>query len=66
MVAIAVVILNSTCADMQQMQLQRIYRECQIESYVFSDTESASTWLNDFIEQTNLLNNKQQRKGFMN
>jgi len=52
MIAIAVVILNSAYADMQQMQLQRIYHDCQIEFHVFSDSEIATAWLNDFIERS--------------
>lgn len=66
MIGIAVVILNSAYADMQQMQLQRIYHDCQIEFHVFSDSESATTWLNGFIEQANLLKNKQQKKPLVN
>ena len=66
MIAIAVVILNSAYADMQQMQLQRIYHDCKIDFHVFSDSDSASNWLNDFIEQANLLNNKQQKKSRVN
>jgi len=62
MIAIAVVILNSAYADMQQMQLQRIYHDCQIEFHVFSDSESATIWLNGFIEQTNLMKTKQRNK----
>ena len=58
MIAIAVVILNSAYADMQQMQLQRIYHDCQIEFHVFSDRENASDWLNGFIKQASLLKNK--------
>ncbi|AAZ28569.1 MULTISPECIES: hypothetical protein [Colwellia] len=61
MIAIAVVILNSAYADMQQMQLQRIYHDCQIEFHVFSDSEIAADWLNDFIEQANSLKNKQRK-----
>jgi len=61
MIAIAVVILNSAYADMQQMQLQRIYHDCQIEFHVFSDNESATDWLNDYIQQTSLLTNKQRK-----
>lgn len=52
MIAIAVVILNSAYADVQQMQMQRIYQDCQIEFHVFSDSDSASDWLNSYIEQT--------------
>lgn len=51
MIAIAVVILNSAYADMQQMQLQRIYHDCQIEFHVFSDNEIATDWLHDYIKQ---------------
>jgi hypothetical protein len=61
MIAIAVVILNSAYADMQQMQLQRIYHHCQIEFHVFSDSESATDWLKGFIEQAILLKNKQRK-----
>ena len=61
MIAIAVVILNSAYADMQQMQLQRIYHDCQIEFHVFSDSEIANDWLNGFIEQASLLKNKQRK-----
>ena len=61
MIAIAVVILNSAYADMQQMQLQRIYHDCQIEFHVFSDSEIAADWLNDFIEQASSLKNKQRK-----
>ncbi len=66
MIAIAVVILNSAYADMQQMQLQRIYHDCQIEFHVFSGSESATAWLNDFIKQANTLKSKQQQKSFIN
>ncbi len=66
MIAIAVVILNSAYADTQQMQLQRIYHYCQIEFHVFSDTESATAWLNSFIEQTSLLKKKQQKNNLVN
>ncbi|ALO35848.1 hypothetical protein CMT41_14805 [Colwellia sp. MT41] len=66
MIAIAVVILNSTYADMQQMQLQRIYHDCQIEFHVFSESESAATWLNDFIEQAKVLKNQQQKRTRVN
>ena len=53
MIAIAVVILNSTNADIKQMQFQRIYHDCQIEFHIFSDNENASNWLNDFVDQAN-------------
>lgn len=66
MIAIAVVILNSAYADMQQMQLQRIYHDCQIEFHVFSDSDSATDWLNGYIEQTNLIKNKQHKSSRVN
>mgnify|MGYP000491654437 CR=1 FL=1 len=66
MIAIAVVILNSAYADMQQMQLQRIYHDCQIEFHVFSDSDSATDWLNGYIEQTNLIKNKQHKGSLVN
>jgi hypothetical protein len=52
MVAIAVVILNSINADMQQMQLQQIYHYCQIDFHVFSDTINAKDWLHIFIKKS--------------
>jgi len=66
MIAIAVVILNSAYADMQQMQLQRIYHDCQIEFHVFSDSESATTWLNSFIKQNTLSKDKQRKSTLVN
>jgi hypothetical protein len=66
MIAIAVVILNSAYADMQQMQLQRIYHDCQIEFHVFSNSDSATDWLNGYIEQTNLIKNKQHKSSLVN
>ncbi|TYK67349.1 hypothetical protein [Colwellia echini] len=51
MIAIAVVILNSSNADIQQMQFQRIYQDCELQFHVFTDSENASNWLNDFVEQ---------------
>jgi hypothetical protein len=66
MIAIAVVILNSAYADMQQMQLQRIYHDCEIEFHVFSDSESATTWLNSFIKQNTLTKKKQRNVALVN
>jgi len=66
MIAIAVVILNSAYADMQQMQLQRIYHDCEIEFHVFSDSESATVWLNGFIEQNTLSKNKRHNSVLIN
>jgi len=66
MIAIAVVILNSAYADMQQMQLQRIYHDCEIEFHVFSDSESATAWLNDFVKQNTLLTDKKKKSTLVN
>lgn len=49
MVAIAAVIINSAYADTLQMQLQRIYQNCSVQFYFFSDTENAKQWLDSFI-----------------
>ena len=51
MIAVAVVILNSAYADTQQMQLQQIYRDFDVSFHVFSDTQIAANWLNNFIPQ---------------
>ncbi|MEI6895517.1 MAG: hypothetical protein V5789_13030 [Colwellia sp.] len=55
MIAIAVVLLNSAHADIQQLQFQRIYHDCQIDFHLFSDSENAHHWLNDFVERACLL-----------
>ena len=62
MVAIAVVILNSAYADMQQMQLQRIYQACHIDFHVFSDSDSAKVWLKKYIDQAAIITPKYQQK----
>ena len=49
MIANASVILNSNSADIQQMQLRRIYQTCQLTFHVFADIESAQHWLNEFV-----------------
>lgn len=45
MAAIAVVITQSYQADLQQMQLTRIYQNCNIKYHFFSDAKMANTWL---------------------
>ena len=45
MAAIAVVIKQSYQADMQQMQLTRIYQNCNIKYHFFSDDKIANSWL---------------------
>lgn len=51
MVANASVILNSSHADLQQMQLRRIYQSTKITFHVFSNIDSASEWLTEFVNQ---------------
>lgn len=54
MVANASVILESTSADIQQMQLRRIYQACDLTFHVFSDISSAQKWLEGYVtEQSN-------------
>ncbi len=49
MVAIAVVIMNSSYADTLQMQLQRIYQSSSVQFNFFSDAKNAKSWLDSFI-----------------
>lgn len=51
LIANASVLINSTTADTQQLQLRRIYQAANITFYVFSDVESANAWLDDFLQQ---------------
>jgi len=53
LIANASVIINSTTADTQQLQLRRIYQAANVISYVFSDVESANQWLSGFLEHAN-------------
>jgi hypothetical protein len=53
MIAIAIVMMSSTCAEIKQMQLQRIYGDCCITFHVFSDTDSAKAWLDHYIQEAN-------------
>ena len=50
MIANATVIINSNNADLQQMQLRRIYQTTDITFHVFSDNNSAKEWLTDYLE----------------
>ncbi|XQW85516.1 hypothetical protein ACOYR1_01945 [Thalassotalea piscium] len=53
MIANASVIMNSNAGDLQQLQLRRIYQTCQLTFHVFSNIESARSWLQDYVrEQT--------------
>lgn len=49
MIANASVIMNSNAGDTQQMQLRRIYQTCQLTFHVFSNIESARSWLQDYV-----------------
>tara|TARA_B110000881_G_C18505551_1_gene479327 strand:- start:628 stop:1080 length:453 start_codon:yes stop_codon:yes gene_type:complete len=49
MIANATVIINSNNADLQQMQLRRIYQATNITFHVFSDINSAKEWLADYL-----------------
>jgi len=51
MIANASVIMESNSADIQQMQLRRVYQTCNLTFHVFSDINSAQNWLSEFIEQ---------------
>ncbi|WP_281559584.1 hypothetical protein [Thalassomonas sp. RHCl1] len=51
MVANATVILESKHTDLQQMQLKRIYQNCQLEFHVFTNTEIARNWLSQYLAQ---------------
>ncbi len=50
MIANASVILDSQSADLQQMQLRRVYQTCNLTFHVFSNIEAARVWLEDFID----------------
>lgn len=51
MIAIAAVIKNSTHADLQQMQLHRIYEPTKIPFHVFSGDETAANWLQKYLSE---------------
>jgi len=49
----ASVLINSNTADIQQLQLRRIYQACNLTFYIFSDINSAESWLEQFLQQKN-------------
>ena len=51
MIANASVILDSNLADIQQMQLKRIYHACDVTFHVFANIEAAKNWLTDYVAQ---------------
>lgn len=52
LIASASVLIDSSTADIQQLQLRRIYQACNITFYVFSDVDSAKSWLEQHLKQT--------------
>ena len=50
MIAIATVIKESHQADLQQMQLSRVYQACNISASFFSSEEMAKRWLTSFLD----------------
>jgi len=54
LVATAAVFLQSTQADLQQMQLQRVYQHFRIPFHVFNNQENAKDWLQNYLEQANV------------
>ena len=50
MIAVATVIQQSHQADLQQMQLTRIYQSCNVVFNFFSDATVAQAWLDSFLE----------------
>ncbi|MBA6224629.1 MULTISPECIES: hypothetical protein [unclassified Colwellia] len=51
LIANASVLIDSSTADIQQLQLGRIYQACNITFYVFSDLDSAKSWLEQYLQQ---------------
>lgn len=50
LVANASVLIDSSTADIQQLQLGRIYQACNITFYIFSDLASAKSWLEQYLK----------------
>ncbi|GLX84176.1 hypothetical protein tloyanaT_04280 [Thalassotalea loyana] len=54
MAALATVIQDSGQADIQQMQLSRVYESCNTKYHIFSDVNAAKAWLANYLKkQTN-------------
>lgn len=51
MIAVAAIIKNSVHADIQHMQLHRIYQNTNITFHVFCCPESAKNWLQEFLDE---------------
>ncbi len=54
LIANAAVFLESNHADLQQIQLRRVYQKYRIPFHVFSNVEHAKNWLEDFMKQEQL------------
>lgn len=50
LIANASVLIDSSTADIQQLQLRRIYQACNITFYVFSDIDNAKSWLEQYLQ----------------
>ncbi|MDO6425840.1 hypothetical protein Q4489_02395 [Thalassotalea sp. 1_MG-2023] len=51
MIANASVIVDSNTADIQQMQLKRVYQSCNLTFHVFTDIFNAKQWLVEFVKE---------------
>lgn len=60
MIANVSIILESNCADLQQMQLRRIYQSANMTFHVFSDAINAEKWLAEFMDSSNKSKASQQ------
>lgn len=47
--AVSVVIENNWQADLQQIQLARIYQQCRVKSNFFSNKQAAHQWLVNYM-----------------
>lgn len=50
LIAVAAILKNSNHADIQQLQLTRIYQDTSITFHVFCDEDSAQEWLSEFVQ----------------
>lgn len=51
MIALAAIIKNSKHADLQHMQLSRIFQETDITFHVFCSMDNASSWIQEFLAE---------------
>ncbi|QOL26707.1 hypothetical protein LP316_05250 [Thalassotalea sp. LPB0316] len=50
MAALATVLQDSQQADIQQMQLSRVYERCNTKYHIFSDVKAAEQWLANYLK----------------